>query len=124
MGFGRAWNTTRIKYHISNAIAHLMDGKEGNSMVFFMVGSSLCCMSQNSMWSHTFQRSRKLQSAANKASKDLMTLKTGSFIVAPCPHDGPCPLQNTDKYCHFAQRLERTSSQRSYKVFPETPHLC
>ncbi|KAL6579262.1 hypothetical protein OROMI_009478 [Orobanche minor] len=62
------------------------------------------------------RRSRKLQSAANKASKDLMTLKTGSFIVAPCPHDGPCPLQNTDKYCHFVQRLERTSSQRSYKA--------
>ncbi|KAL0446506.1 UNVERIFIED_CONTAM: Rsm22-cox11 tandem protein 1, mitochondrial, partial [Sesamum latifolium] len=61
------------------------------------------------------RRSRKLQNAANKASKDLMTLKTGAFIVAPCPHDGPCPLQNTDKYCHFVQRLERTSSQRLYK---------
>ncbi|KAI3453344.1 hypothetical protein Pfo_010007 [Paulownia fortunei] len=61
------------------------------------------------------RRSRKLQNAANKASKDLMTLKTGAFVVAPCPHDGPCPLQNTDKYCHFVQRLERTSSQRLYK---------
>ncbi|CAA0812270.1 Unknown protein [Striga hermonthica] len=61
------------------------------------------------------RRSRKLQNAANKASKDLMTLKTGSFVVAPCPHDGPCPLQNTDKYCHFVQRLERTPSQRSFK---------
>ncbi|GER31661.1 transcription factor jumonji (jmjC)domain-containing protein [Striga asiatica] len=60
-------------------------------------------------------RTRKLQNAANKASKDLMTLKTGSFVVAPCPHDGPCPLQNTNKYCHFVQRLERTPSQRSYK---------
>ncbi|KAK6122552.1 hypothetical protein DH2020_043705 [Rehmannia glutinosa] len=61
------------------------------------------------------RRSRKLQNAAKKDAKDLMTLKTGAFIVAPCPHDGPCPLQNTDKYCHFVQRLERTSSQRSYK---------
>ncbi|PIN07773.1 Mitochondrial/chloroplast ribosome small subunit component [Handroanthus impetiginosus] len=61
------------------------------------------------------RRSRKLQNAASKDSKDLMTLNTGAFIVAPCPHDGPCPLQNTDKYCHFVQRLERTSSQRSYK---------
>ncbi|XP_011070360.1 37S ribosomal protein S22, mitochondrial isoform X2 [Sesamum indicum] len=61
------------------------------------------------------RRTRKLQHAANKASKDLMTLKTGAFIVAPCPHDGPCPLHNTDKYCHFVQRLERTSSQRLYK---------
>ncbi|KAF9602477.1 hypothetical protein IFM89_028491 [Coptis chinensis] len=30
-----------------------------------------------------------------------------------CPHDGPCPLLNTGKYCHFVQRLQRTSSQRS-----------
>lgn len=44
-----------------------------------------------------------------------MALKSGVFIVAPCPHDGRCPLENTGKYCHFVQRLERTSSQRAYK---------
>ncbi|KAG8092314.1 hypothetical protein GUJ93_ZPchr0012g19203 [Zizania palustris] len=43
------------------------------------------------------------------------SLKNGAFVVAPCPHDGRCPLENTDKYCHFVQRLERTSSQRAYK---------
>ncbi|RCV44148.1 hypothetical protein SETIT_9G350900v2 [Setaria italica] len=43
------------------------------------------------------------------------SLKNGSFVVAPCPHDGQCPLENSDKYCHFVQRLERTSSQRAYK---------
>ncbi|XP_051145642.1 rsm22-cox11 tandem protein 2, mitochondrial [Andrographis paniculata] len=61
------------------------------------------------------RRTRKLQNAASKSSKNVMTLKTGAFVVAPCPHDGPCPLQNTDKYCHFVQRLERTPSQRAYK---------
>ncbi|KAL1568855.1 5-oxoprolinase (ATP-hydrolyzing) [Salvia divinorum] len=61
------------------------------------------------------RRTRKLQNAAKKASKDIMTLKTGAFIVAPCPHDGPCPLQDTEKYCHFVQRLERTPSQLLYK---------
>ncbi|CAA2956545.1 37S ribosomal S22, mitochondrial-like isoform X3 [Olea europaea subsp. europaea] len=61
------------------------------------------------------RRSRKLQNAATMASNDLMTRKIGAYIVAPCPHDGACPLQNTDKYCHFVQRLERTSSQRAYK---------
>ncbi|KAG6396900.1 hypothetical protein SASPL_143058 [Salvia splendens] len=61
------------------------------------------------------RRTRKLQNAAKRASKDIMTLKTGAFIVAPCPHDGPCPLQNTEKYCHFVQRLERTPSQLLYK---------
>lgn len=78
----------------------------------------------NQMRSHVLwmenRRTRKLQNAAKKTSGDLMTLKTGAFIVAPCPHDGPCPLQNTEKYCHFVQRLERTPSQRLYKRF-KTP---
>ncbi|KZV53270.1 hypothetical protein F511_23900 [Dorcoceras hygrometricum] len=78
-------------------------------------GSSIISqMRSHILWMEK-RRIRKLQNASNKASKDLLTHKTGAFIVAPCPHDGPCPLQNTEKYCHFVQRLERTSSQRSYK---------
>ncbi|XP_024005568.1 uncharacterized protein LOC18009908 isoform X2 [Eutrema salsugineum] len=51
----------------------------------------------------------------DEAGKDVLDLKSGAHIVAPCPHDGKCPLENTGKYCHFVQRLQRTSSQRSYK---------
>ncbi|OMO79863.1 Cytochrome c oxidase assembly protein CtaG/Cox11 [Corchorus capsularis] len=60
---------------------------------------------------------RKLRKAkVNKEeSKDLIDLRSGVFIVAPCPHDGRCPLENSGKYCHFVQRLQRTSSQRAYK---------
>ncbi|KAK4706062.1 hypothetical protein P7C70_g117, partial [Phenoliferia sp. Uapishka_3] len=30
----------------------------------------------------------------------------GSFVVAPCPHDGACPLHHsTRSYCHFSQRV-------------------
>ncbi|KAF3321354.1 methyltransferase-like protein 17 [Carex littledalei] len=68
------------------------------------------------------RRSRKLEKLEKKNSSDVTsivvskpTLKAGSFVVAPCPHDGKCPLENTSKYCHFVQRLERTSSQRVYK---------
>ncbi|XVF10349.1 hypothetical protein REPUB_Repub07fG0175100 [Reevesia pubescens] len=48
-------------------------------------------------------------------SKDLIDLRSGAFIVAPCPHDGNCPLEKSGKYCHFVQRLQRTTSQRAYK---------
>ncbi|KAI3691886.1 hypothetical protein L6452_31688 [Arctium lappa] len=61
------------------------------------------------------RKSRKLAKASNQASKDLMTHKCGVHIVAPCPHDGACPLDNTGKYCHFVQRLQRTTSQLAYK---------
>ncbi|KAK4788769.1 hypothetical protein SAY86_020088 [Trapa natans] len=58
-----------------------------------------------------FRKSKGL----DQESKDLVPLNAGAFVVAPCPHDGPCPLEKTGKYCHFVQRLERTSSQRAYK---------
>lgn len=31
----------------------------------------------------------------------------GGFLVAPCPHQHPCPMQPPD-WCHFATRLPRT----------------
>ncbi|KAK9067931.1 hypothetical protein SSX86_012042 [Deinandra increscens subsp. villosa] len=61
------------------------------------------------------RRSRKLAKSSNQGSKDIMTEKCGAHIVAPCPHDGVCPLDNSGKYCHFVQRLQRTTSQLAYK---------
>ncbi|CAD6211688.1 unnamed protein product [Miscanthus lutarioriparius] len=65
---------------------------------------------------------RKIEKSSSRPPSSMKSivaqeasLKNGSFVVAPCPHDGRCPLENSDKYCHFVQRLERTSSQRAYK---------
>ena len=33
-------------------------------------------------------------------------------VVAPCPHDGPCPLASARSWCHFSQRHFRTEEQR------------
>jgi ribosomal protein RSM22 (predicted rRNA methylase) len=41
-------------------------------------------------------------------------VELGATILAPCPHDGPCPLQGDD-WCHFAVRLARSSAHRSAK---------
>ncbi|CAH9068782.1 unnamed protein product [Cuscuta europaea] len=61
------------------------------------------------------RRCRKLEKLSDRPCKALTALKCGAFIVAPCPHDGACPLSKTGKYCHFVQRLERTTSQRTVK---------
>ena len=43
-------------------------------------------------------------------------LAAGAHIVAPCSQEGPCPmLARKDDWCHFAQRLERTSLHRHLK---------
>ena len=41
-------------------------------------------------------------------------LDRGASIVAPCPHQRPCPLP-ADDWCHFAARLNRTPLQRQLK---------
>jgi ribosomal protein RSM22 (predicted rRNA methylase) len=44
-----------------------------------------------------------------------LLLQLGAHIVAPCPHPNPCPLAATGDWCHFSQRLERTSAHRKLK---------
>ncbi len=41
-------------------------------------------------------------------------LKKGFYIVAPCPHANACPLTKGD-WCHFSQRISRTSMHRHIK---------
>lgn len=36
-------------------------------------------------------------------------------ILAPCPHKNVCPMAAADDWCHFSQRLERTSGHRRIK---------
>ncbi len=38
----------------------------------------------------------------------------GAHVIAPCPHDAPCPLTAPD-WCHFAQRLPRSRAHKQAK---------
>ncbi|XP_065858519.1 rsm22-cox11 tandem protein 2, mitochondrial [Euphorbia lathyris] len=78
-------------------------------------GSSIISqMRSHILWMEK-RKSRKSEVQNKKASNDLIAVKSGAFIVAPCAHDGQCPLEKSGKYCHFSQRLQRTTSQRAYK---------
>ena len=39
-----------------------------------------------------------------------------AHVVAPCPHDGRCPMDGKTTWCHFSQRFERTELQRLVKL--------
>jgi ribosomal protein RSM22 (predicted rRNA methylase) len=41
-------------------------------------------------------------------------LGQGAHMIAPCPAEGPCPMVAPD-WCHFGQRVERTSLHRRMK---------
>lgn len=40
----------------------------------------------------------------------------GAHILAPCPHALACPMAAANDWCHFAQRVERTSTHRRLKA--------
>lgn len=42
-------------------------------------------------------------------------IEAGAHIAAPCPHHNQCPLAGTERWCHFSQRLQRSSLHRSTK---------
>lgn len=53
-------------------------------------------------------RARELILEQNKPGKPL-------HIVAPCPHDGPCPLADTADICGFSQRVTAPKFLRQTK---------
>jgi len=49
----------------------------------------------------------------NTARASLIT--GGAEVLAPCPHNHACPMAAAADWCHFAQRVERTSRHRQLK---------
>ncbi len=41
-------------------------------------------------------------------------IAAGAHVIAPCPHDKPCPLSPPD-WCHFSQRLARSRDHKQVK---------
>lgn len=65
--------------------------------------------------------------------------KQAAHVLAPCPHDGACPLESRRSWCHFVQRFQRTGLQvgvgsaggwgawglRASGAVPQPPvHMC
>jgi ribosomal protein RSM22 (predicted rRNA methylase) len=52
--------------------------------------------------------------AAVNAARSFF-IASGGEILAPCPHKQACPMAAVGDWCHFSQRVERTSQHRQLK---------
>lgn len=41
---------------------------------------------------------------------------SGAHVVAPCPHDGPCPLLLQQSWCHFKQKFQISGLHKAMKA--------
>ncbi|MGH9719210.1 MAG: small ribosomal subunit Rsm22 family protein [Bryobacteraceae bacterium] len=70
-------------------------------------------------WNATAQALAVIEPGTPKGFARLRELRdeliaAGAHLAAPCPHDRACPLAGDD-WCHFGQRVERTSLHRRLK---------
>ena len=52
--------------------------------------------------------------AAINAARSAL-IANAAAILAPCPHHFTCPMAAAGDWCHFSQRVERTSQHRQLK---------
>lgn len=55
-----------------------------------------------------------------QARQWILDMEGESHVVAPCPHDGACPilkLNHTQFWCHFSQRVQRPSKMVGFFLF-------
>jgi ribosomal protein RSM22 (predicted rRNA methylase) len=71
------------------------------------------------MWAKTRDTLLVVEPGTPAGYARIIALRTllialGAHVAAPCPHDGPCPLQAPD-WCHFTQRLQRSRAHKQVK---------
>jgi ribosomal protein RSM22 (predicted rRNA methylase) len=71
------------------------------------------------MWQATKKVMILIEPGTVKGFKNILAarnelIKLGANLIAPCPHKNSCPIAEND-WCHFSQRVERSSYHRRAK---------
>jgi ribosomal protein RSM22 (predicted rRNA methylase) len=121
--FGKSSRLSRIQYTQGEARAVLANAEPADLVVAsYLLGeisdterAGLAAL----MWARTSDTLLIVESGAPAGYARIIELRRqliaqGAHVVAPCPHDGECPLAAPD-WCHFTQRLPRSRAHRQLK---------
>jgi ribosomal protein RSM22 (predicted rRNA methylase) len=121
--FGKSSRLSTIQYTQGEARAVLANAEPADLVVAsYLLGeisdterAGLAAL----MWARTSDTLLIVESGAPAGYARIIELRRqliaqGAHVVAPCPHDGECPLAAPD-WCHFTQRLPRSRAHRQLK---------
>jgi ribosomal protein RSM22 (predicted rRNA methylase) len=112
-----------IQYQHGNARAALADAPAADlvvaSYVIAEIGEAEQAALTDLMWAKTRDTLLVIEPGTPAGYARIIALRArliaaGAHVAAPCPHDGPCPLQAPD-WCHFTQRLPRSRAHKQIK---------
>jgi ribosomal protein RSM22 (predicted rRNA methylase) len=112
-----------IDYRHGNARAALADAPAADlvvaSYVIAEIGEAEQAALAELMWAKARDTLLVVEPGTPAGYARILALRArliaaGAHVAAPCPHDGPCPLQAPD-WCHFTQRLPRSRAHMQVK---------
>jgi ribosomal protein RSM22 (predicted rRNA methylase) len=126
LALGLAGGSVRLRdidYRHGNARAALADAPAADlvvaSYVIAEIGEAEQAALAELMWAKTRDTLLVVEPGTPAGYARILALRArliaaGAHVAAPCPHDGPCPLQAPD-WCHFTQRLPRSRAHMQVK---------
>lgn len=114
---------SQANYQRGEAAAHLAAQAPADlvvaSYVIGEIGADRLPAFADALWSHAAGVLVVVEPGTPAGFTRVAALRThliasGAHVVAPCPHDRPCPIIAPD-WCHFVQRLNRSRAHRHVK---------
>lgn len=114
---------TSMRYEPGDARKLLADAPEADFVVASYVINELNDAERrtltDAMWAKTRDTLLVVEPGTPAGYARIIELRArliaaGAHVIAPCPHDGQCPLKTPD-WCHFSQRLSRSRAHKHLK---------
>jgi len=121
--FGESYRLRELSYERGEARSSLIKAEPADLVIASYMIGEISAAEQSVlatlMWEKTRDTLLVVEPGTPAGYARIIALRErliadGAHVVAPCPHDGKCPLAAPD-WCHFTQRLQRSRAHKQVK---------